>query len=128
MTAPLQRRWHVRPCRPAADPRSPAAPPGTGNAPTGPDLAAVLTVIYLDYSSEVAKLARGAYTDTFSPLGLGRAAAWPGSYLGPISVYPDGPFDAIAYRAELQPSLHACLRAAVVQAVLVFLICAAIQR
>jgi len=85
-------------------------------------LTAVLAVIYLDYSSEVAKLARGAYTDTFSPLGLARVAAWPGSYLGPLSDYPDGPFNAVTYRAALRPSLQACLRAAPVQAVLVFLI------
>ncbi len=91
-------------------------------------LALVLAVIHLNYSSEVAKLARGAYTDTFSPLGLARAAAWPGSYLGPISDYPDGPFDAGTYRSELQPSLRACLAAAVVQSVLVFMVGTVLRR
>jgi len=88
-------------------------------------LVAVLTVIHLDHGSELAKLARGAYTDTFSPLGLSRAAAWPGSSLGPVSEYPDGPFDAGTYRSALQPSRHACRWAAVGQAVLVFLVATA---
>ena len=52
--------------------------------------AAVTSVVVLvDYSSETDKLDRGAYTDTFPPLGLAQAATLPLSAFLPQPEYQD---------------------------------------
>jgi hypothetical protein len=81
-----------------------------------------MSIVLIEYVSESKKLSRGFYTDTFSPLIWSEVTTWPTSMF--IANWPGYPyrFDQPVWQKMLKDSLPSHLGAAVVQAILVFLV------
>jgi hypothetical protein len=89
--------------------------------------AAVLTLV-LEYASEMSKISRGMFTDTFEPLVFSELLTFPISTLHSVwHRYPDA-FDAGVYRQHVRDAVWPTVINVAVEALLVAAIVAAIVR
>jgi hypothetical protein len=81
-----------------------------------------MSILLIEYLSESKKLSRGTYTDTVSPFVWSEVTTWPSSiFVATWQGYPER-FKRSAWQQSLNDALPSHLWAAVVQAILAFLI------
>jgi len=122
-----QRHWRSRRVRLLTGVMMAGPQPGRSRARPGGLIALgyvafAITTLLLEYRSESDKLSRGMYTDTFSPFIFSDLVSWPTSaFVSHWTGYPDR-FSQESWQKALNDAVPGYLWAAVIQALLIFVL------